>query len=347
MEVRVARIWADILGLPSIGRHEGFFDIGGHSLLAVQLAGHMRDVLQTEVPLAALFQYPTVAAMAEWLELERTVPVSPFVVVRKGKGDGPPLYLFHTGTGHVWGYESLIKALDPGDPISGIQMRAVDNPAIEVQDFGAVVEDYLEILRSRHPGGSYRLLGWSLGGLIALGVASRLRESGANVDFLGLIDTHHPRKFEKNDWRARLTEFLQDPEDRARLAALPGPEIRELEHILSGISHSERPARVALWGRERGLWLNEISIEILRLETSLWRHVAAIEDTFVAPRFAGDLHVWWARNSAGPDGVACVDWASLSGAHTAAKFIDGDHNTIIESADLHASVRVILAGLDG
>ena len=346
MEALLACLFADILGLPLVGRHDNFFEFGGHSLLAVQLIQRVRDALHTDIPLVALFQYPTVAALAERLHPDRNDFASPFVRLREGAAGRSPLYLLHTGAGHIRGYQPIVAALDQDEPIYGIQMRAVETAAIETQDFDTAVTDYAELLRDHHKGGAYRLLGWSLGGLIALGVAARLEQLGAKVDFLGLVDTDLPRRFDQHDWKGRLAEFLQDPGDRGILATLPEREIQELERILVDVPHARRPASAALWGRERGLWLNHIPLDILRLETSLWRHVAFIEDTFLTPRLTADLHIWWARGSLGEGNIPPVDWAAQSRSKAHVTIIEGDHKSIISSPDLHASVRDVLSGLD-
>jgi amino acid adenylation domain-containing protein len=71
IEEEVASVWGAILGQERIGAHENFFDLGGHSLLATQVVSRLRDVLDVEVPLRALFEAPTVAELAAWIEAAR------------------------------------------------------------------------------------------------------------------------------------------------------------------------------------------------------------------------------------------------------------------------------------
>ncbi|MBV6325910.1 hypothetical protein KVP70_34045, partial [Duganella sp. HSC-15S17] len=59
IEEALAQIWQDLLGLAQIGRHDHFFEMGGHSLMAVQLVSRLRQVLDVEVPLRDLFAQPT------------------------------------------------------------------------------------------------------------------------------------------------------------------------------------------------------------------------------------------------------------------------------------------------
>jgi acyl carrier protein len=69
MEQDICEIWVDALGAKGIGVHDNFFfDLRGHSLLAIRLVGRLREHFQMEIPLGKFFQFPTIAGLAEMLE---------------------------------------------------------------------------------------------------------------------------------------------------------------------------------------------------------------------------------------------------------------------------------------
>ena len=84
LEEEVASIWSAVLGLDRIGSADNFFDLGGHSLLATQVISRLCETTGLEIPLRALFESPTVAAMATRIETAQraecrseNVPIKP------------------------------------------------------------------------------------------------------------------------------------------------------------------------------------------------------------------------------------------------------------------------------
>ncbi|WP_031338155.1 phosphopantetheine-binding protein, partial [Xanthomonas maliensis] len=68
LEVLLAELWSELLGVARIGRHDDFFALGGHSLLGIRLISRLRSTLGLELPLAALFTHPRLADLARALD---------------------------------------------------------------------------------------------------------------------------------------------------------------------------------------------------------------------------------------------------------------------------------------
>ncbi|HKV10347.1 MAG TPA: amino acid adenylation domain-containing protein, partial [Thermoanaerobaculia bacterium] len=111
VEEVLSGIWAEIFGHP-VGRDDNFFELGGHSLLATRAASRIRSALHVELPLQRLFETPTVAGLADWIEREvqarRGVPLPP---IERASRDGvlPLSFAQH----RLW----FVDTLEPGTAV--------------------------------------------------------------------------------------------------------------------------------------------------------------------------------------------------------------------------------------
>ncbi|GLW89940.1 amino acid adenylation domain-containing protein [Actinokineospora globicatena] len=174
-------LFAEVLGIESVGIDDNFFALGGHSLLAAKLIGRIRETLGIDVPMRALFQAPTVLGL---VSAETSATIDPLVTIR-ADGDQRPLFCFHPISGVAWCYSALQRHLPADVPIHGLQVDLASHPTT----LDELTSGYLRHIRGVQPEGPYRLLGWSLGGTIAHAVAARLRSEGAEVELLALLDS--------------------------------------------------------------------------------------------------------------------------------------------------------------
>ncbi|MGU3400778.1 amino acid adenylation domain-containing protein [Brucellaceae bacterium D45D] len=202
LESRIAAIFAELLDLDFVGADEDFFAIGGHSLLAMRLAARIRRDLKRQISVGQIMIMPTVAQLAQHLVAGEAVGemakggFEP--VIRLREGDDTPLICIYPGSGVSWQYSVLSRYLRTGRPIIGMQSPRPHGPVAMSQSIDEVCKRQLAIVREVQPQGPYYLLGYSLGGTIAYGVATRLRRMGEEVRFLGLLDTY---PCEEHDWR--------------------------------------------------------------------------------------------------------------------------------------------------
>ncbi|MFI7115839.1 amino acid adenylation domain-containing protein [Amycolatopsis sp. NPDC049868] len=185
-EQALCGLFAEVLDLPEVALDDNFFDIGGHSLLIVRLVERIGKVLGARVSLRALFTAPTVRELARRLDgAQGGDLLDP--VIRLAAGEcGRPVFCFHPITGLSWSYAALLPHLGADGPVYGVQAALTER-------FGTadtLVRYYTAQVRRHQASGPYRLVGWSLGGVIAHAVAASLRRDGEQVELLALIDSY-------------------------------------------------------------------------------------------------------------------------------------------------------------
>jgi thioesterase domain-containing protein len=170
---------------------ESFFELGGHSLLAVSLISLIRQQYGKSLPLASLFQGPTVETMASLIRADTQPPWSPLVTIR-ATGSRRPLFCIHPGGGNVLCYAALAHHLGSQQPVFGLQsfgLQADQDALHSIKDMAA---SYLRALRGVQTQGPYNLAGWSLGGVVAFEMAQQLAAEGEQAARLFLIDSCVP-----------------------------------------------------------------------------------------------------------------------------------------------------------
>ena len=182
-------LFAEVLGLRSVGADDNFFALGGHSLLATKLVSRIRAALGTDLPVRLFLQAPTVAGVIESLAADPAARarIDPVLPIRTS-GEQPPLFCVHPVSGVAWCYSGLQRHLPAGLPIYGLQVETAGESAWP-RDLAELTASYAMRIRALAPAGPYRLLGWSLGGNIAHAVAARLQRDGEQVEFLALLDS--------------------------------------------------------------------------------------------------------------------------------------------------------------
>ncbi|HEU4426284.1 MAG TPA: amino acid adenylation domain-containing protein, partial [Pilimelia sp.] len=192
-EAALAQLFAEVLGLSSVGVDEDFFSLGGHSLSATRLSTRIRATLGVEVSMATLFEHPTVAGLAPQLDVTGTR--NPFdaldvLVPLRTTGVHPPLFCIHPAIGLSWCYSGLLKHLGPDRPLYGLQSAGMAQPEPLPASIEQIAAHYIAHMRKVQPVGPYHVLGWSFGGLVAHAVATRLQREGEQVATLAVLDAY-------------------------------------------------------------------------------------------------------------------------------------------------------------
>jgi thioesterase domain-containing protein/acyl carrier protein len=219
LEVAIARIWAEVLGVELIGRHDDFFHLGGHSLKAVEVLSRLHRELGRTPPLRDLFAHTTLSQFAAAIERAgaNRAPSTNLICLRS-YGRSRPLFAVHPLGGTIEYLRLLAPHLDPQLPLYGLAASGWDGNEAPPTSIPEIAARYVDALRVVQPNGPYRLLGYSVGGVIAYAMAEALIERGELVEFLGIIDTH-PDLGGLSEFRALIERIERAEVEQGAVAA--------------------------------------------------------------------------------------------------------------------------------
>ncbi len=206
IERTLVGFWQELLGVGEVGVEDSFFDLGGHSLIAVRLFAMIRKAYAADFPISVLFEAPTIAACAALIEARigpqtgagapAAAPVRRFthlVPMHQGEG-GPrtPFFLVAGMFGNVLNLRHLAQLLGADRPFYGLQARGLYGDQAPHETIEEAAHDYIAELRQAQPRGPYLLGGFSGGGLTAWEMARQLEAADEDVALVVLLDTPLP-----------------------------------------------------------------------------------------------------------------------------------------------------------
>lgn len=187
---KLVQFWSSCLGsdMP-IGITHDFFELGGHSLAAVRVMGQLRQHFGLRLPLATLFEHPTIEKLAKVID-EGIDPLQwDCVIPIRASGSKPPLFIVHGALLDILYVRNLLPYLDPDQPLYGVQGMGLSGKTTVAHTVEEIAGHYVSQLIGHTPSTTVALAGYSSGGVIAYEMARQLRNRGKTVVFLGFFDS--------------------------------------------------------------------------------------------------------------------------------------------------------------
>lgn len=314
----ICEIWSDLLAV-DVEPDDDFFDLGGYSLLVVNVVADARK-RGLELPAAILQGNGTPMAIADallaeagdqaseerkdpdfssvWqtalspLETEAARTLVPF----ETEGQGTPVFCFHWGTGNVRFMRELVNSFRGKRPAYGLEMVGMwtrERPALSIVEMAS---RYLAEIREVQPHGPYLFVGPCAGGRIAYEIARQLEQVDEKVAILAVINSMPPGSTELDaSWGLReLYDF--------RLASLRTKyEVPDLttdrERVMAGMTEIA--------------WLDDdVDPQDLYWRQAVWAAGIFAQEHYEPRPYRGELTVFQLAEHAGK---AAADWSRVAG----------------------------------
>jgi len=213
-ERKLGELWRQLLDLEvPPGADDAFFDVGGHSLLAVQLFVEIERLFGVDLPLAQIFDTPTLGELAAAIDDGNSDhgrrPGGSAVLLSEGPAGAPTVFWVPGGGGATIGLARLATEMTGRVTFFGLEapgQRPDEAPCRTVQELASV---HLTSIERHWRGSSLVIGGTSFGGLVAYQLATMLEARGSPPDQLVIVDTFGPLEQARRigfHWKARVLE---------------------------------------------------------------------------------------------------------------------------------------------
>ncbi|MEH2407393.1 amino acid adenylation domain-containing protein [Nostoc sp.] len=224
LQLKLTEIWENVLGIHSIGITDNFFDLSGHSLLAVHLFSQIEKTFELNLPLAILLQYSTIEQLTNFIRQQGFLSEShnkiqtststnsgksipwPSLVPMQPNGSKPPLFCIHAIGLSVLYYRDLSLNLGENQPFYALQARGLNGKEAPFTKLAEMADHYIKEIQTIQPEGPYFLGGSSFGGLVAWEMAQQLVKQGQKVALLALFDTTGPNYIKQAPLEKRVSQ---------------------------------------------------------------------------------------------------------------------------------------------
>ena len=307
LETELAVLWGEKLGVAKLGVHDNFFDVGGHSLIAIELLAKVDERYHVALPLNSLYQAPTVAGFAKLIQgtnmpsgLENLAPVQP-------EGDRIPFFCVHGDEAN----HHISRYLGNDQPYYAFFHQGEEGRPIQYTSVKSIAAHYIKELKTIRPDGPYLLGGYSFGAIVAYEMACQLVAEGHQVPLLAMFDMYSPVLFME--------------------------VMRKHEKI-----HFPLKNLVMRYLVKRALKKGKVASPRLRHFYIIDTYYKAI-NAYQPKTYPGTVTVFKAGNSDGPEDMG---WSTLVKGGLDLHTLPGDHSSLIKDPCVVRLVQELSASID-
>jgi len=337
VERGLAAIWAQVLGVPRVGRHDNFFELGGDSLVALKLLARINKsrALSVQISLQDLLEKQTIAKLVALMD----IGTAPQPVQLLNAYDGPPrampLFCVPPARRRPIDYRPLARHLEDAHPVYGL---CYTDDIAGLESVEQMAHFYVDAIREMRLAGAVGIVGWSLGSVVAVHVAHLLEQEGVEVAFLGMVDSFLlDETFDSNAWYKDFRDFVRDAANGSMSPEAIQAMLDSFEFIRSASDETVRDAVEEIVAAA-GIGVKPSDIFEGIVGT---RRVNAITERIAEfPRLKVAPHFWWKKDRAARDKAALL--SQFDGEPRVSIELDADHQGIVHNAALLRHVHAAM-----
>ena len=380
-ETQLATVWKEILHLETISITDNFFELGGHSLLAAQVVARIQSHCHVTLPLAAVFEFPTIEALAQQYTIEPppvkesstddiakgtaqktsySLTTNPLVLLKQGNPNQLPLFLIHDADGDISLYGNLAAHL-PGDrTLYALQPRSAPGVPILYSRIEAIAADYLQQIKTVQPEGPYLLGGLCIGGRFAFEIALQLQEAGEPVALVAMIDAIAKGAKKK---KAHKTKTVRANSQKEKISAA----LKKLKHkpttvftLSKTVAKKLKSRTLYETGRKQKYWQAKLFRKLYDgktqplpafFQTLTVRKILefAVKDYYPRAKFTGHTLLVKASFGMTPEKPAYADmyqdpqfgWGNWASNPIETHQVSGGHNTLLGAEKINELIGIL------
>ncbi|WP_417446644.1 non-ribosomal peptide synthetase [Kangiella sp.] len=332
LERQLLELWQEVLNQESISVDDDFYDIGGHSLLAMKLIGKINEAFNLNLNNQFIFSNTTIEAMASAISHSDFGSDDHIVVpLNKGHSEVRPLHLLHPIGGTIHCYMALNQYLDSNIPVFAYQspgIKDADEIEVGIED---IASKYVERILINQPEGPFRLGGWCFGGVLAYESASQLKALGHDVEAIHVFDTRAPivaNHPSDGDDATLLSWFARD-------LAVPHNKTLDIPiEILREIEPEDQFEYVLDRAREINILDADTDVDSLLNFFQVYIANGMALQMYEEKRYDLDVYLYRAEDEP-EDYGEYLGWDSILSNDFSVVDIPGDHNSIMYKPNVH------------
>ncbi|HKG80266.1 MAG TPA: amino acid adenylation domain-containing protein [Pyrinomonadaceae bacterium] len=358
VEEVITGLFVEVLQTDRVGVQDDLFGLGASSLQATMVSTLIQDSFKIQVPLAVVFDHPTVEQLAAVVEatlsnqaaqLDATASEEDnngdgaaltnragLVSLRKGGAGAGHLYFIHDLSGQSTPMVQISKLLTADVNVWGIEANSNGDDEILKHSIKEMAADYIEKIRATNTAGVRYVGGWSFGGAVAYEIARQLAAGGEPVGFVAAIDADSLDGGKWHDLTVQLLNNLRNEFPQASSAVAPIEDRSvECQSLLNRISRYRNPlddlkTATPEYIRQAIMGWDEIDQErLIKTLKKVVSYAAALASYVPGERI--DVTVEDFRATIGDTSMVADRWESFVSGPVRLHQLDGNHRTILST----------------